>query len=59
VHDKIISIVLQEIHNDFMSKNTDLLFIESSMSPKALACLNWIESHGAIKVLIQHQFLRK
>jgi len=38
VLDKILSIVVQEIHNDFIPRNMALVFIEIGMSHKALQC---------------------
>ena len=40
---------MQEIHNDFMPRNMASIFIESSMSHKALQCLKWIDSHGVLQ----------
>ena len=44
--DKTRSIVVEAIHKDFMSRNMASVFIESSMTHKALKCLKRIDSHG-------------
>jgi len=46
---KLRSIVMQEIRNDFMPRNMDSVFIESSMSHKALQCLKRIDRHGVLQ----------
>ena len=46
---KIRSIVMQEIRNYFMPRNMDSVFIESSMSHKALQCLKRIDRHGVLQ----------
>lgn len=49
VLDIIQSIVVQEIRNDFMSRNMDSVFIESNMTHKALQSLKLIDYHGVLK----------
>ena len=46
---KLRSIVMQEIRNDFMPRNIAYVFIESSMSHKALQCLKRIDRHGVLQ----------
>ena len=46
---KLRSIVMQEIRNDFMPRNMASVFIESSMSHKALQCLKRIDHHGVLQ----------
>ena len=46
---KIRSIVMQEICNDCMPRNMASIFIESSMSHKALQCMKRIDRHGVLQ----------
>ena len=46
---KVQSIIMQEIHNDFIPRNMASLFMESSISHKALQCLKQIDSHGVLQ----------
>lgn len=46
---KLRSIVMQEIRNDFMPRNMASVFIESSMSHKALQCMKRIDRHGVLQ----------
>ena len=45
---KIQSIVMQEICNDFIPRSMASVLIQSSMSHKALQCLNRIDRHGVL-----------
>ena len=40
---------MAEICKDFMSRNMDSVFIESSMTHKDLQCLKRIDAHGVLK----------
>ena len=46
---KLRSIVVEDIHKYFMSRNMDSIFIESSMTHKALQCLKRIDASGVLK----------
>ena len=50
---KLRSIVMQEIRNDFMPRNMAYVFIESSMSDKALQSLKQIDRHGVLQGVSQ------
>ena len=39
---------MPKIRKDFMPRNKDSVFIESSMTHKSLQCLNQIDSHGVL-----------